>query len=505
MNDRRQPSPPLPSSSVPASPKPIMSAPSSSSSPSQPPPPLPAQSRSPINAAQPAPPSAPPPSAADHNLASGPSSLPSSPPSPSLPGSTDPSPSDGSSTPASISNPNPSAALAAPTAAGSAGGGLSAGPAKIPSRPKKSRKLAAQAAAPLGDAKVEAAAAAEGGNSSGAIVAAGSAVAVEASSSRPRVVYRMLPRSLSADGEVAAAIHRLRGADPQLARVIEAHEPPVFQCLHLPFHSLARSILYQQLAFKAAASIYSRFLALCGGEAGVVPETVLSLTQHQLRQIGVSARKASYLHDLANKYRNGILSDTSIVAMDDKSLFTMLTMVKGIGAWSVHMFMIFSLHRPDVLPVGDLGVRKGVQLLYGLNTLPRPSQMEQLCERWKPYRSVGSWYMWRLVEAKGAPAALATVPSIGAALAAASGGGGGVCGPPLVTGVPQALPPLPLQHQPLQRQIQQQQHPHPPHQLPLQLPHPHSHQHQHHQHQHQQQLQMQTQLVDAIQSIQNLG
>lgn len=129
---------------------------------------------------------------------------------------------------------------------------------------------------------------------------------------------------------------------------------------------------------------------------------VLGLTPQQLRQIGVSARKASYLHDLARKYQNGILSDKSIVEMDDKSLFTMLTMVNGIGSWSVHMFMIFSLHRPDVLPIHDLSIRKGVRMLYGLEVLPRPSQMDQLCEKWKPYRSVASWYIWRFVEAKGA-------------------------------------------------------------------------------------------------------
>ncbi|KAK4341716.1 hypothetical protein RND71_040217 [Anisodus tanguticus] len=129
---------------------------------------------------------------------------------------------------------------------------------------------------------------------------------------------------------------------------------------------------------------------------------VLGLTPQQLRQIGVSARKASYIHDLARKYQNGILSDKSIVDMDDKSLFTMLTMVNGIGSWSVHMFMIFSLHRPDVLPIHDLGIRKGVQMLYGLEDLPRPSQMDQLCEKWKPYRSVASWYIWRYVEANGA-------------------------------------------------------------------------------------------------------
>ncbi|XP_058087343.1 DNA-3-methyladenine glycosylase 1-like isoform X2 [Magnolia sinica] len=219
------------------------------------------------------------------------------------------------------------------------------------------------------------------------------------------------PRTLSSEGEISLALRHLRTSDPHLARLIDIHDPPSFHNLHPPFHSLARSILYQQLAFKAAASIYSRFLSLCGGEAGVVPDSVLALTPQQLRQIGVSARKATYLHDLASKYRGGILSDSSIVAMDDKSLFSMLTMVKGIGAWSVHMFMIFSLHRPDVLPVGDLGVRKGVQLLYNLDQLPRPSQMEQLCDRWRPYRSVGSWYMWRLVEAKGSPAAVAAAAS----------------------------------------------------------------------------------------------
>ncbi|GJM89847.1 hypothetical protein PR202_ga06069 [Eleusine coracana subsp. coracana] len=188
--------------------------------------------------------------------------------------------------------------------------------------------------------------------------------------------------------------------DPALSAVIDAHEPPAFHCPHRPFHSLVRSILYQQLAFKAAASVYSRFLSLLGGEAGVVPDAVLALTPHQLRQIGVSPRKASYLHDLARKYVSGILSDSAIINMDDRSLAAMLTMVNGIGAWSVHMFMIFSLARPDVLPTADLGVRKGVQMLYGLEDVPRPSQMDSLCERWRPYRSVGAWYMWRLIESK---------------------------------------------------------------------------------------------------------
>ncbi|KAJ4965192.1 hypothetical protein NE237_017041 [Protea cynaroides] len=246
-----------------------------------------------------------------------------------------------------------------------------------------------------------------------------------------RVIPRIVGKTLSCEGEVAAAIRHLRAADPQLACVIDVYQPPSFDTFQPPFLALTKSILYQQLAYKAGTSIYTRFVALCGGEAGVVPDAVLSLSLHQLRQIGVSARKASYLHDLASKYRKGILSDSSIFDMDDKSLFAMLTMVKGIGSWSVHMFMIFSLHRPDVLPVGDLGVRKGVQLLYGLEELPRPSQMEQLCEKWRPYRSVGAWYMWRFAEAKGAQASAAAV-AVGASQ------------PQLQQQQP---PPLPQQHQ----------------------------------------------------------
>ncbi|GAB2291288.1 hypothetical protein Dimus_025547 [Dionaea muscipula] len=240
------------------------------------------------------------------------------------------------------------------------------------------------------------------------------AIASQSGRAHPPVVPRARP--LSCEGEVEIALRHLRNADPHLARLIDLHQPPTFDSFQTPFLALTKSILYQQLAYKAGTSIYARFIALCGGESGVVPDTVRSLTPQQLRQIGVSSRKASYLHDLARKYLTRILSDSSIMSMDDKSLFTMLTMVNGIGSWSVHMFMIFSLYRPDVLPVNDLGVRKGVQLLYGLDELPRPSQMEQLCEKWRPYRSVASWYLWRFVEAKGSPSSAAAVATAGLSL-----------------------------------------------------------------------------------------
>ncbi|XP_010263642.1 PREDICTED: uncharacterized protein LOC104601852 [Nelumbo nucifera] len=312
-------------------------------------------------------------------------------------------------------NPPQLVAPAPPTTTASSAPQNSASSTKIPFRPRKIRKTSSDVSSDNSDNKIvdgECKTTATNGdhktNNNTALTTTSNKKS-RIVAKQVRVVPRVVARTLSCEGEVALALQHLRNSDPQLARLIDIHQPPTFDSFHPPFLALTKSILYQQLAYKAGTSIYTRFVSLCGGEAGVVPEAVLALSPQQLRQIGVSGRKASYLHDLANKYRNGILSDASIVDMDDKSLFTMLTMVKGIGSWSVHMFMIFSLHRPDVLPVGDLGVRKGVQLLYGLEELPRPSQMEQLCEKWRPYRSVASWYMWRFAEAKGAPASAAAV------------------------------------------------------------------------------------------------
>ncbi|XAR61755.1 DNA-3-methyladenine glycosylase II [Bertholletia excelsa] len=220
-------------------------------------------------------------------------------------------------------------------------------------------------------------------------------------SESPATPPRIVSRSLSCEGEIELAIQHLRSADPRLTDLIDTHRRPAFDSSHPPFLALSKSIIYQQLASRAATSIYTRFVSLCGGELNVLPHIVLALSPQELRQIGVSGRKSSYLHDLASKYQEGFLSDSSIVEMDDDSLFAKLTIVNGIGPWSVHMFMIFTLQRPDVLPASDLGVRKGVQLLHGLEKPPRPNQMEELCEKWRPYRSVASWYMWRLVEGKG--------------------------------------------------------------------------------------------------------
>ncbi|XWS45425.1 hypothetical protein CRYUN_Cryun15aG0135700 [Craigia yunnanensis] len=210
-------------------------------------------------------------------------------------------------------------------------------------------------------------------------------IPVDNATKSPQPTLTKIPKSLSTKPEIDLALNHLRTSDPLLATLISTHPPPKLSPCNSPFLSLSKSILFQQLASKAANSIYTRFISLCGNESNVLPNTVLSFTPQKLREIGVSARKASYLHDLSDKFSTGILSDTSILTMDDETLFQMLTAVKGIGPWSVHMFMIFSLHRPDVLPVGDLGVRKGVQIFYGLKELPKPLQVEQICEKWRPY------------------------------------------------------------------------------------------------------------------------
>ncbi|KAM7489142.1 hypothetical protein LguiB_026626 [Lonicera macranthoides] len=158
----------------------------------------------------------------------------------------------------------------------------------------------------------------------------------------PSKVFPRIIKPLSASGEVDAAIRHLRAADHLLATLIDTHVLPALDTHAPPFLSLTKSILYQQLAYKAGTSIYKRFTALCGGVDAVKPDAILSLSSEQLKKIGVSSQKASYLHDLSNKYKNGILSDESVVKMDD---------------------------RPDVSPVSDLGVRKGVQILYGLEEL----------------------------------------------------------------------------------------------------------------------------------------
>lgn len=170
------------------------------------------------------------------------------------------------------------------------------------------------------------------------------------------------------------------------------------------FDFLARSIIYQQLSGKAAATIYERVRALHGAPL-LEPEPLLAVTPRRLRSAGLSKQKAAYVRDLASHVTTGRLDMHGLDALEDEAVCERLTQVNGVGRWTAQMYLMFRLGRPDVLPVTDLGVRKGVQTAYRLRALPEPTRVAKIGACWAPYRSVASWYLWRLLDVEAARAA----------------------------------------------------------------------------------------------------
>lgn len=201
--------------------------------------------------------------------------------------------------------------------------------------------------------------------------------------------------------DLETATRTLRETDPRLAKVIDLHGPCRIDAngAGTPFAALARSIAYQQLAGKAAATIHGRVVALYAPRRILRPEDVLATPDERLRQAGLSRAKTAAVKDLAQKALDGIVpSWTALRRMDDEEIVARLTSVRGVGRWTVEMLLIFHLGRPDVLPVSDYGVRKGFQRTYAKRKLPTPVQLTKHAERWRPYRSVASWYLWRALE-----------------------------------------------------------------------------------------------------------
>ncbi len=168
-----------------------------------------------------------------------------------------------------------------------------------------------------------------------------------------------------------------------------------------PFTALAESIVHQQVSMKAGATIFGRLLALAGAGKKLSPVKVLEAGAENLRGAGLSRQKQSYMLDLAGKIQSGELELARLERTDDEPAIRMLTGVKGIGRWSAQMYLMFRLGRLDVLPVDDLGLRKGVQRLLDLDDLPGPKAIEAAAEGWAPYRSIATWYLWRSLEAGG--------------------------------------------------------------------------------------------------------
>lgn len=197
----------------------------------------------------------------------------------------------------------------------------------------------------------------------------------------------------------ARAIAHLSDADPVLGRWITQAGPCalVRERRGTHFAAVARSIIYQQLSGKAAATIHARFEALYGGGAPE-PRDVLATPDDQLRGVGLSVRKAEYLKGLAEDVESGRVPIERLDALPDHEVIAALTQVRGVGEWTAQMFLMFRLGRPDVLPALDLGVQTAIRRLYRLRSHPTPQRVATLGAKWAPHRTVASWYLWRLVD-----------------------------------------------------------------------------------------------------------
>ncbi len=194
------------------------------------------------------------------------------------------------------------------------------------------------------------------------------------------------------------AINHLKNSDPVLSAIIERVGACRMEYSQPVFGSLAEAIIYQQLNGKAAVTIFNRFADLAGRP--LTPEGILKLSVEQMRGAGLSKQKLSYLRDLATKTKAGDLDFARLPELSDDEVIQHLTQVKGIGVWTAHMFLMFALRRPNVLPTGDFGVRMAIKKHYKKRKLPKPEQMEKIAKCWEPYRSVACWYLWKSLDVK---------------------------------------------------------------------------------------------------------
>lgn len=192
------------------------------------------------------------------------------------------------------------------------------------------------------------------------------------------------------------AIAHLTRTDPVLSTIIAAVGECRIQYREPNFESLVRSIVYQQLSGKVASVIFGRLAQAAGG--GLTPAGILKMRPVRMRSLGLSAQKTAYIRDLARHTRDGQLVFEELPELSDGEVIERLTMVKGIGEWTAHMFLMFALRRLDILPTGDLGIRTAIRKAYGLEELPKPVEMSVIAEAWRPYCTVACWYLWRSLD-----------------------------------------------------------------------------------------------------------
>lgn len=193
-----------------------------------------------------------------------------------------------------------------------------------------------------------------------------------------------------------SAMLHLQNADPVMAAIIERVGPYRFTVREPTFETLARSITFQQLNGKAAGSIFARLKKAVGRRFTAV--AFLKLTPDELRACGLSRQKIASLTDLAERVARREINFRKLPDLPDEDIISLLSQVRGVGVWTAQMFLIFALERPNVMPLADFGIRNAVRKAYGLDALPKPAELAKLAEKWHPYCSVASWYLWRSLE-----------------------------------------------------------------------------------------------------------
>ena len=185
--------------------------------------------------------------------------------------------------------------------------------------------------------------------------------------------------------------------DSRMRKLIKDYGAPDFEPENDYFQSLMRSIVFQQLSGKVAKIIYQRLISLIPNNK-VLPKAVLMLSEDDMRKAGLSLQKINYIKNLANYFDNNLFNSNKVKKMSDEEISRELIKIKGIGQWTVDMFLMFALNRPDVMPYLDLGIKKGMKIFFDLNELPTKDEMKDFSSKWKPYRTVACWYMWKLVD-----------------------------------------------------------------------------------------------------------
>src|SRR6202161_2294816 len=214
----------------------------------------------------------------------------------------------------------------------------------------------------------------------------------------------LMTEAISLPFDHVKAHEHITRTDKRMARIIAktgAFRFQLDQCDSV-YESLLEAIVYQSISGKAAATIYARIKALGSNGLCPTPAEILAVSDHRLREAGLSGAKAAAMKDLAQKTIDGVVPTLEAAGqLSDEELRERRISVRGIGAWTVEMFLIFRLGPPDVLPIHDYGVQKGFAILYRKKTIPKPRELAAFGDRWRPYRTVASWYMWRAVQRAG--------------------------------------------------------------------------------------------------------